>query len=439
MVKYVVYERSAADKVYRIDPSSSVEGAQGSVIRAVLVLDGSDVVVKRLSDEMQDYKASANPEKRRVAALFHNFFRTELNVLKTCHGHPNIVTLMGCSSDEAELIMQREAKSLEDVLNENRSMQTIQRWFRDMLAGVGYLHERGIIHTDLKPDNLLLGYDNRVKLCDFGFSQTRAWGGNENDLFLGSLWYLSPELLLGKRKFTKKVDEWALGMIILAMIKGAHILKGAIDSKGQNANACSCSSVYHKNFDYQQLEMTLKLTGSPRSLDGFECANHVKHWPQYPRIVEATVVQMLNSKGVWAHKNGTELPPYLLIPNWVDAIGGLLTTSDEDRVSCHQTLKKDLFSDLPTAKFGKFAQMQNMLGFGKVKESQVSRGSVTTLPSRLPQVSTPGSSHTSAILVAPHVRMMNGPGVFVPGMVWSAGMVGSSAVRVPTAKTRAPF
>ena len=201
----------------------------------------------------------------------------------------------------------------EYVDNETRlPMLYAVRWSYQLAKALRFLHNHEVVHLDVKPENALLDNRGSVKLCDFGFSQTRAWGGNENDLFLGSLWYLSPELLLGKRKFTKKVDEWALGMIILAMIKGAHILKGAIDSKGLNANACSCSSVYHKNFDYQQLEMTLKLAGSPRSLDGFECANHVKHWPQYPRIVEATVVQMLNSKGVWAHKNGTEQPPYLL-------------------------------------------------------------------------------------------------------------------------------
>lgn len=90
--------------------------------------------------------------------------------------------------------------------------------FAQILSAVEYLHERGIAHGDIKPENILIGADGRPKLCDFGCSHmTRTGGGNEK---AGTLFYAAPELLADGEFDTQKADIWALGITYFAMLTG---------------------------------------------------------------------------------------------------------------------------------------------------------------------------------------------------------------------------
>ncbi|OWB62110.1 nucleotide binding protein [[Candida] boidinii] len=98
--------------------------------------------------------------------------------------------------------------------------------FRDVVSGLEYLHNQGIIHRDIKPSNLLVSEDNIVKISDFGVSFAASLDGN-NEFELaktaGTPAFLAPELCKtdgSEVKVTYKIDIWALGVTLYCLLFG---------------------------------------------------------------------------------------------------------------------------------------------------------------------------------------------------------------------------
>ena len=94
-----------------------------------------------------------------------------------------------------------------------------QHLFADLFSAVSYLHERGVIHRDIKAENLLfykkLNGEFTLKLIDFGFSTIL-----KNDLarsFLGTGGYIAPEIRQNKN-YSMSVDNWAMGVVLFCAL-----------------------------------------------------------------------------------------------------------------------------------------------------------------------------------------------------------------------------
>lgn len=205
---------------------------------------------------------------------------------------------------------------------------------------------RQVTHTDLKPENMLIGCDNQIKLCDFGMGQRAAagtmWAVTGE---LSTLWYRAPELLLGCKTFGEKIDEWAVGCIGMEMLCGTTIFQG----NGQGT--CKCPPVTHRNFNSDQVGKVLQVAGSPKSLAGFECAGHVKDWPTYPRKIEQVVKQYCQVRRMpeeHPDENGNVSKSYHSSTLWAQAIGSLLTILPDERLTCRKVLAMPLFQHAST-------------------------------------------------------------------------------------------
>ncbi|CAG9316543.1 unnamed protein product [Blepharisma stoltei] len=92
-------------------------------------------------------------------------------------------------------------------------------FFQQILAGVEYLHKLNIAHRDLKPENLLLDSKKRIKIADFGLSNTFK-PGQLLKTACGSPCYAAPEMIEGKRYNGAEVDVWSCGIVMFALICG---------------------------------------------------------------------------------------------------------------------------------------------------------------------------------------------------------------------------
>lgn len=88
-----------------------------------------------------------------------------------------------------------------------------------------YVHSQGIVHRDLKCENLLLDSKDHVRITDFGFSRSVWHSGNKVALcstFCGSFAYAAPEVLRAKPYDPFKADVWSIGVILFTMVSVAR-------------------------------------------------------------------------------------------------------------------------------------------------------------------------------------------------------------------------
>ena len=93
------------------------------------------------------------------------------------------------------------------------------KFFHQIISGIEYIHKLNIVHRDLKPENLLIDHQNRIKIVDFGLSNTYK-SGQELKTGCGSPCYAAPEMIAGNTYKGLKVDIWSAGVILFAMICG---------------------------------------------------------------------------------------------------------------------------------------------------------------------------------------------------------------------------
>jgi [calcium/calmodulin-dependent protein kinase] kinase len=157
----------------------------------------------------------------------YKLFESEVSILKKLH-HPNIVQAYEIINDpgysKAHIVMEYISEgSLYSLIKKGKVLPLDMCWkyFRDLLEGIEYCHEvAGVIHRDIKPDNLLLTKDDHVKLVDFGISYVMNNGLDEERLTLGSSYYLAPEMCKGELYKGKQTDVWAAGVTLYQMTTG---------------------------------------------------------------------------------------------------------------------------------------------------------------------------------------------------------------------------
>ncbi|KAL0115596.1 hypothetical protein PUN28_010839 [Cardiocondyla obscurior] len=96
-----------------------------------------------------------------------------------------------------------------------------QKYFRQLISGVEYLHSRGVAHRDLKPENLLLDDNDNLKISDFGLATIYRMQGKERLLEkkCGTLPYVAPEVLV-RTYHAEPADIWSCGIILVALLAG---------------------------------------------------------------------------------------------------------------------------------------------------------------------------------------------------------------------------
>ena len=83
-----------------------------------------------------------------------------------------------------------------------------------------YLHERNIIHRDIKSDNLLMNVQGDIKLADFGYACQLTQEISTRASKVGTVWWMAPELIRGERQYGTKVDIWSFGIFAMELADG---------------------------------------------------------------------------------------------------------------------------------------------------------------------------------------------------------------------------
>ncbi|KAJ5642035.1 hypothetical protein N7490_006035 [Penicillium lividum] len=290
------------------------EGSYGWVSRAKDITTGEVVALKKL-------KIQNSPDGFPVTGL------REIQTLLEAR-HQNVVYLrevvMGNQMDDVYLVMdflEHDLKTLLDDMREPFLPSEIKTLLLQVVGGLEFLHAQWIMHRDLKTSNLLMNNRGEIKIADFGMA--RYYGDPPPKLtqLVVTLWYRSPELLLGADKYGTEIDMWSIGCIFGELLTKEPLLQG-------------------KN-EVDQVSKIFELTGPPNS----------QIWPGFRSLPNAKSLRLPPSTSA---SGALPLLPRSRFPYLTNAglnlLSELLALNPASRPTARQCLAHPYFREDPRPK-----------------------------------------------------------------------------------------
>jgi cyclin-dependent kinase 1 len=199
-------------------PGSNLgEGTYGVVYKARDKVTNEIVALKRIRLEVED-EGIPSTALREISLL------RELN-------HENIVELKDCVQEDGKLylvfeFLDRDLKKYMESCNGMLSPLLVKSYLFQICRGLAFCHARGVMHRDLKPQNLLVSRDGRLKLADFGLARAFCPPIRPLTHEVVTLWYRPPEILLGSQTYAPPMDVWAVGTIFTEMVTKRPLFPG---------------------------------------------------------------------------------------------------------------------------------------------------------------------------------------------------------------------
>eukprot|EP00941_MAST-03F_sp_MAST-3F-sp1_P005057 g5057.t1 len=294
------------------------EGTYGVVYRARDKASGDIVALKQV-------KMGKNVDREGfpITAL------REINVLLALR-HRNIVRVremvVGSHIDKVYMVMdymEHDLKTLLDEMPTPFSQSEVKCLLRQLLSAVAYMHKNWYIHRDLKTSNLLFSCEGILTVCDFGLARKYGEPLRAYTQTVVTLWYRSPELLLGATTYSTEIDMWSVGCIFMELLTQKPLFTGTTE--------------------ILQLEQIYKTLGSPTkkswpTLETLPLANQFR-FNHYPK---GKLREMLPRHSLTSSSYLSDLGMNLL--------EGLLTYEPGLRLSASDALKHPYFKEAPTPK-----------------------------------------------------------------------------------------
>lgn len=193
-------------------------GGMADVYKATDIIDDKTVAVKILKNKFADNED------------FLRRFRNESKAIAVL-SHPNIVKILDVNfTDKIQYIVMEYIDGI--TLKEFMEQQGVLKW-KDaihftvqILRALQHAHDRGIVHRDIKPQNIMLFQDGTIKVMDFGIARfAREEGKTLSDKAIGSVHYISPEQARGEIT-DEKSDIYSVGVMLYEMLTGQKPFDG---------------------------------------------------------------------------------------------------------------------------------------------------------------------------------------------------------------------
>nr|WNT93106.1 CDKG2-2 protein [Phyllostachys edulis] len=252
----------------------------------------------------------------------------EINILLSFHD-PSIVdvkeVVVGSSLDSIFMVMEymeHDLKGVMETMKQPYNQSEVKCLLLQLLEGVKYLHDNWVLHRDLKTSNLLLNNRGELKICDFGLSRQYGSPLKPYTQLVVTLWYRSPELLLGTKEYSTAIDMWSVGCIMAELLAKEPLFNGKTE--------------------FEQLDKIFRTLGTPNE----------KIWPGYAKLpgVKVNFVKQpynrLREKFPAASFSGRPL----LSEAGFDLLNRLLTYDPEKRISADAALQHEWFREVPLPK-----------------------------------------------------------------------------------------
>ncbi len=185
-------------------------------------------------------------------------FQREAQAAGRLH-HPAIVGVFdyGETDELAYIVMEFvDGRTLKAVLDagERFPLPEIVRLMGEVLAGLHYSHERGVVHRDIKPANIILTADGHAKIADFGIARLESSELTQAGTVMGTAAYMSPEQFMGQ-PVDARTDLYACGVLLYLLLTGERPFEG------------SMSAIMHKVLHTQPVQPSALAVGLPAALD----------------------------------------------------------------------------------------------------------------------------------------------------------------------------